>query len=129
MTPRGTQAPALTGGMAARTSLCDGDSPSKLVFCGCVCFFLAAPCGMWETSASRRLLLLFPPSRTFSPGLLQGLLPHLLQVFCSFFLNIHLFDIIYLDMSLNKLREFVMDREAWNTAVHGVTRSRIQSSD
>ena len=28
------------------------------------------------------------------------------------------------DMSLSKLREFVMDREAWNTVVHGVTRVR-----
>ena len=28
------------------------------------------------------------------------------------------------DMSLSKLREFVMDRESWHAAVHGVTKSR-----
>ena len=33
------------------------------------------------------------------------------------------------DMSLSKLQEFVMDREAWRTAVHGVTKSQTQLSD
>ena len=33
------------------------------------------------------------------------------------------------DMSLSKLRELVMDREAWHTVVHGVMKSRTQLSD
>ena len=28
------------------------------------------------------------------------------------------------DMSLSKLREFVMDREAWHAVIHGVAKSR-----
>ena len=33
------------------------------------------------------------------------------------------------DMSLSKLREFVMDREAWRATVHGITKSQTRLSD
>ena len=32
-------------------------------------------------------------------------------------------------MSLSKLQEFVMDREAWHAAIHGVSKSRTRLSD
>ena len=32
-------------------------------------------------------------------------------------------------MSLNRLRELVMDREAWRAAIHGVEKSRTRPSD
>ena len=32
-------------------------------------------------------------------------------------------------MSLSKLREFVVDREAWRAAIHGVAKSRTRLSD
>ena len=33
------------------------------------------------------------------------------------------------DMGLGRLRELVMDREAWRAVVHGVTNSQTQLSD
>ena len=34
-----------------------------------------------------------------------------------------------MDVSLSEVRELVMDREAWRSAIHGVTKSRTQLSD
>ena len=35
----------------------------------------------------------------------------------------------WMDMSMSKIWEFVMDREPWHAAVHGVTKSQTQLSN
>ena len=35
----------------------------------------------------------------------------------------------WMDMGLGRLRELVMDREAWHAVVHGVTKSRTRLRD
>ena len=37
--------------------------------------------------------------------------------------------ITVMDMSLGKLREFVMVREAWRAVIHGVAKSRTRLND
>ena len=34
-----------------------------------------------------------------------------------------------MDVSLSELRELVLDREAWRSAIHGVAKSRTRQSD
>ena len=34
-----------------------------------------------------------------------------------------------IDLSLNKLRELVIDRESWRATIHGVTKSQTRLSD
>ena len=38
-------------------------------------------------------------------------------------------DEMVMDVSLSKLQELVMDREAWHAAVHGIVKSQIRLRD
>ena len=44
-------------------------------------------------------------------------------------MRIEAFTFCWNDVSLSELREFVMDREAWRAAIHGVAKSQTRLSD
>ena len=79
-------------------------------------------CGVGEDSRRSNWSIL----KEISPGIsLEGIMLKLkLQYFGHLMQRVD-----SLDVSLNELRELVMDREVWRAAIHGVAKSRTRLSD